>query len=163
MTRAGFNGRQWLCFRSLAKKALQHWYFVFLIQKYFVLLIFLYFCIFELYSQNLWEMPLTEFNFKKVSGQKPATLLKIEFLHRHISILLSADVEQLFFENLQALTFATDRSSHWRASQRDVLKNSCSTKCEAQCVMKIFKKYPWRSSFLLKFHAYYQACKAVNL
>ena len=31
MTRAGFNGRQLLCFRSLAKKALQHWYFVFLI------------------------------------------------------------------------------------------------------------------------------------
>ena len=41
-------------------------------------------------------MPLTEFNFNKVSGQKPATLLKIEFLHRHISIPLSADVEQLF-------------------------------------------------------------------
>ena len=53
-----------------------------------------------------------EFNFNKVSGQKSATLLKIKFLHRHISILLSADVEQLFFENLKALTFATGRSSH---------------------------------------------------
>ena len=31
MTRAGCHGRQLLCFRSLAKKALQHWYFVFLI------------------------------------------------------------------------------------------------------------------------------------
>ena len=39
---------------------------------------------------------LTEFNFNKVSDQKPATLLKIEFLRRHFSIAFSADVEQFF-------------------------------------------------------------------
>ena len=58
---------------------------------------------------------------------------------------------------------AADRSSHGRSSQRDLLKNSCSTKYEAQCVVKIFRKYPWTSSFLLKLHACYQVKRTFDL
>ena len=116
-----------------------------------------------LYSQNLWKIPLTEFNFNKVSGQKPATLLKIKLLHRHFSIVFLADVEQLFCRKPSSVYFATDRGSHLRSSQRDVLKNSCSTKYQAQCVLKVFKKYPWTSLFLLKLHAYYQVCRTIDL
>ena len=45
----------------------------------------------------------------------------------------------------------------------DVAQNNCSTKYQAQWVVKIFKKYPWMSSFLLKLHSYYQVCWTVDL
>ena len=39
---------------------------------------------------------MKEFNFSKFAGLQPATLLKIELLHRYFSFVFTAVVEQLF-------------------------------------------------------------------
>ena len=41
-----------------------------------------------LYDPNLWKISMKKFNFSKVAGLEPATLIKIEHFHRHIFISL---------------------------------------------------------------------------
>ena len=43
---------------------------------------------------------MKEFSISKVTGPQPATLLKIELVHWYFSFVISADVEQLFVEQL---------------------------------------------------------------
>ena len=101
---------------------------------------------------------MKEFFFNEVSGQNPATLLKLELLNRYFSIVFSAAA---ILQKTSKHLFLP--SSHMRSSQRDVLQYSYSTKSQAQCVVKIFKKTPRMSSFLLKWYAYYKVCRTVDL
>ena len=56
---------------------------------------------------------MKEFNFSKVVGLQPATLLKIELVHRYFSRVFSTVVEQLFIEHFPVAASVSDIIAIW--------------------------------------------------
>ena len=101
-----------------------------------------------MYSQDPWKIPLKEFNFYKVSDQKPSNLKILNSFTNIFHLFLVQMENSYFVEILPVPTSATDRRSDWKSSREMFLKIAVLHSTKLSVRWKSLKNTRWKFIFI---------------